>query len=280
MTPTRSPRRGKLALVAATALVAFVGLPRLAEASPLTITGTNVWRADRMPNPIGFDETALVPWVSVATAPGGDVTQTHVTATIEGTTYDLTRIPTGILAGLYYTQIPYDSSLAGNWTITATNGTDVVTSIRPGFVPVEAMPFVSSIYFTGTGTDITVHWDVTAEALPRLDEQQVTIWDMSGAAPTTVQFFPIGSVAREVNLSGLSLVEGVPYAVEINNVDRNALTGFIDAFSGNWLTGWTPTRGDVQLPPTAVPEPASILLVGAGIVGLLGRTVRRRVTPQ
>ena len=249
-----------------------VGIPPLAEAVPITINATNVWRADRTPNPIGFLPTALVPWIDVHTS-AGDVSLTSVTASVAGNTYNLQRIATGALQGLYFAQIPYDPALTGPWTITATNGTNVVTSTRPAFVPVAPMPFVDDIDFSGTGNDITVHWTVADEVLPQLVGQQVAIWDLSSnPTPTTVQFFDIPVAQRQLALNTLGLTLGTTYAVEINNLSRNATTGFIDAFSGNWLSGWTPTTGEVQL-PASVPEPGTLTLL---LTGLAGAAFRRR----
>jgi hypothetical protein len=220
----------------------------------------------------------LVPWVSVTTTAGGEPLAS-VTASISGTTYDLARISGGVLAGLYFAQLPYDAALSDPWTITATDtGGNSAQSIRPAFVPVDAMPFLDSIDFTGTGNDITVNWTVSAAADLRLTEQNVSIWDLSSfAGPTTVQFFPLADRnQRSLDLSTLGLLEGVSYAVEINSVARNGTTGFIDAFSGNWLNGWMVTEGEVQL-PTSVPEPATFSLLLAGLAGL-GLRRRRRVT--
>lgn len=250
-----APQKGAALMALAFCFVA----PVIARASPITIDSTNVWRGDRTPNPIGFPATALIPWIAVTTAAGGNVNDTQVTATIGGATYNLQRIPTGILAGLYFTQIAYDPSLTGDWTITATNGTDVAQTTRPGFVPVAALPFVSNIRFTGTGVGITVLWDVPQPSL--INNQQVAIWDITNpAAPVTVQFFAIGSAARQVTLTNLVL--GNTYAVEISNFARNPATQFIDVFSGTWLSGWTTTPGG---PP--VPEPASLTLLAACLVG-------------
>jgi PEP-CTERM motif-containing protein len=263
-------RRGENTLIAAALAAVCLVAPQIASAVPITIAGTNVWRADRMPNPIGFLPTALVPWIDVRTS-SGDVAETHVTAAVAGNTYDLQRIATGVLQGLYFTQIPYDVALTGPWTITATNGDNVVQSTRPAFVPVEAMPFVESIDFTGTGSNITVNWTVSDAALPRLTEQNVSIWDLSSfAGPTTVQFFNLESGVRSLDLSALGLDPGTRYAVEINNVSRNPTTRFIDAFSGNWLNDWTPTEGGaVQI----VPEPTTLSML---LVGLAGVALRRR----
>src|SRR5688572_23336161 len=175
------------------AIAISLGLPMVAQADPITILNTNVWRADRTDNPIGFPELALVPWIEVRTLPGGDVSQTFVTATNGTSTYNLQRIATGPLAGIYWANVPYDEALSGDWTITATNDGDTVQTTRPAFVPVDPMPFVQSIWFTGTGTDISVHWNVTPEGEARLDTQQVSIWDITNPIPVTVQSFAIGA---------------------------------------------------------------------------------------
>lgn len=265
----------KRTVSAAVTFAALIALPQLAAAVPVTITATNVWRADRMPNPIGFLPTSFVPWIEVSTDSSGNVADTIVTASVGLNTYTLSRIPTGLLQGTYFAQIPYDATFTGDWTITARNGDNVSTTTRPGF-STSAMPFVSDIGFTGTGTDINVHWTVSPEGQSRLETQQVSIWDLSSnPTPTTVRFFAIGTGPRQIDLSTLGLDPGTAYAVEINNVSRNPLTGFIDAFSGNWLSGWTPTPdGPVQL-PVEVPEPGTLLLVTIALGGM-GLMHRRR----
>lgn len=257
---------------AVSAIAVYFGAPAVAQADPIQIFTTNVWRADRTANPIGFPELAIVPWIDVRTLPGGNVADTKVTASIGASTYELQRIATGPLAGIYWTNIAYDPLLTGDWTIRAENDGDFVETTRPGFIPVDPMPFASSIFFTGTGTDITVHWTLTPESEARLDAQQVSIWDITDPTPQTNQSFAIGALPRSVQLTNLEV--GRKYAVEITSSDRNAATGYIDAFSGNWLSGWVTTENEVQL-PREVPEPASVslLLVGAAL-GI--RRLRRR----
>jgi hypothetical protein len=253
--------------------------PAAVQATPITIVAANVWRGDRTPNPIGFPATALIPWVDVTTGAGGNVAQTLVTASIGGTTVPLQRIPTGALAGLYFANIPYDPTLTGNWTINASNGPDTAQATRPGFVPVNPLPFVQNIGFTGSGTNITVHWNVPQPAL--IDNQQVAIWDITDPANVfTAQFFAIGAAARNVTLTNLLL--GNTYAVEITNFARNPTTGFVDVFSGTWLSGWSTTPGEVQLPPVPVPvpEPATVTLLLTGLAAAGARQRWRRRSKQ
>ena len=94
----------------------------------------------------------------------------------------------------------------------------------------------------------------------------------------TVQCFNLPDAAtRQVALTNLVL--GRTYAVEIKHLDRNSTTGRIDAFSGNWLNGWTTTTGEVQV-PSAVPEPTTLTLLFAGLVGVAVKQRRRRSSQQ
>lgn len=84
------------------------------------------------------------------------------------------------------------------------------------------------------------------------------IWQAFVTGPDTIQF-----LAQD---SSFYLSQGQDYFVNIF-FDGNTPT----SFTGKWLTSFTPT------PPTGVPEPGSIAMFGAGLLGLgLMLVLRRR----
>jgi hypothetical protein len=156
--------------------IVFCLAAHAAEAAPISLDVTNVWRADRAPNPIGFLPTAIVPWITVTSANG--FADAQIVATVNGTNFALVNfLPVDVDTRTYFRQILYNPALMDGqaWTVTATSGADSDQENRPAFLPVDAMPFVSSIGFSGTGTSLTVEWTVSAEGLPRLDLQQASI---------------------------------------------------------------------------------------------------------
>lgn len=259
------------ALRLATAVVA-VAAAQVASAIPIGITGLAVFRADRTANPIGFSTTALNVQVQVSPSTSTS-TQVFVSNSVDGftTQYQINRVAAGIFAGQHIGEIAYNPALTGLWRATANNGGDVAApAFRSAFLPVDAMPYVQNISFSGTGNNITIQWDVGAAGLARLDRQSLSIWDITNPLnPFTVQFADLGVADRNVALTNLAI--GRTYAAEILNTDRRNLAdgslGAVDAFSGTWLSGWITTQGEVRV-PISVPEPATGLLILGGLAAL------------
>jgi hypothetical protein len=273
-------RDGKaLSLGIAAGVLALALVPGLARAVPITFTDNAVFRADRTANPFGFLPTSLNVVAAVTSTngvtplPGAAFTLSTTRTDGTAMSWDRTLTPLTATTSRAIFQIEYAADFTNPWSFDATQGSDTAHATRQAFLPVEAMPFVENVRFEGSGSNLTVLWDVTAAGASRLDAQQISVWDITGGVNAFRGLFNLNDTsARSVSLASLNLALDRQYALEVQNVEYNSRTGRTDVFSGYWLNGWTPTEGEVRV---AVPEPGTIALLLAGLLGLVA--VRRSV---
>lgn len=116
----------------------------------------------------------------------------------QGTTVLATQGDVAILLPWYHdlypnefsVSIPYDESLTGPWTLTATNGSNTVTAMTPDRYGVGTVPFLRNVQLIGIGLTPTVSWTVPSGT--SADRVSVQVLDgISNARIYESSFIPI-----------------------------------------------------------------------------------------
>lgn len=121
-----------------------------------TITNPFNFRDHTGPNPLGLPE-GDVQQVGAFVSPSGP--NTTVTATQGNTVLNLTFTPETIFPNLYENVFPFDPTLTGQWTITATRGGCSVSAVTWPINDPQFLPLVDNLRVVGSGLNPTIMWE-------------------------------------------------------------------------------------------------------------------------
>jgi hypothetical protein len=128
---------------------------------------------------------------------------------------------------------PYDSSLTGVWTITATNGSDTRSIQTNDIVGVEPMPFVENLSISGAILTPTVSWSLPNTSVPH-NRVRIRIY----AQGNEIYRSPSLGLVNSFNVPGDLLTQGKWYVIRVMLEDTTR--GFLVNRSSNYI-GYNPS---------------------------------------
>jgi hypothetical protein len=249
-------------LLTSAALLLILPGMKHAVADPISITNPFNFRDNTGPNTLGLP-VGDVQQVGAFVDPSGPPTM--VTATQGSTVLNLNFTPETIFPNNYEIVFPFNPSLTGAWTITATRGSDSATAMTSPISNPQFLPLVNNLRVVGTGLTPTIMWEwpdfsafsgsTIVGGLRIIDanthDQLFTDW------PTQPPVGPAGSTASltvppgTLQVGGAYIIREAAYMINPDGSTMNRSAAF------------------TQEPFTPVPEPGTISLIflGCGFVG-------------
>jgi hypothetical protein len=237
-------------------------LPFSGPVEAITISNTFNFRDNRGPNEVGGITGDLNLVGAGSIVPSG--TGTTATAIQGSTTLGLGFLPLSPSPNQYLGAMPFDPSLTGAWTITATDATGSL-SVQTSTIPTpRLLPLVSDLRVVGQGTTPTVTWTTPDLTGSSVDRSLLRVWDLERDVAGFADIIFI-SPALAPDAGTFTIPEGVlaiggHYSFNVVLDDLSQLTSSSPLFLQNRSETFT---GEFS----PVPEPATLTLLGT-IAGL------------
>jgi hypothetical protein len=230
-------------------ILAMIQAPRIG-ATPITTFSSPVqFRTNNGPNSLGLP-TGDYQYVGILNV--SPTTGTSVTATQGAVTRTLS-LSTRLFATEFYALAPFDPSLTGAWSITATNGPNAAGPVLTNAISTPVlMPFVENLQVVGSGATPTLTW--TLPNLGGISADSIWLWITNDDTNNTSFTQLISGTATQFTVPNGVLAPGVPYVFGVHL---------------QYLENRSSTFTQV---PYVVPEPGTGILIGLG----LGALARRR----
>ena len=155
----RSLRRTGIGIVAG--LTMFTACPQSNAWAALEVSNTFSLRDHVGPNTVGSIPGDRLVFGAVDVTPSGPPTE--VTATQGQTTIRLSFIPQALFPNQYAASLPFDPSLTGSWTLSATRGTETASAITNATPNPQLVPLVNNLRVVGAETSPltpTLAWEL------------------------------------------------------------------------------------------------------------------------
>jgi len=211
------------------------------------------------PNPIGITPGVRLVF-GAQVSPSGF--PTIVTATQGGTTVSLVFVGSPTLPDNYVGVLPFDPSLTGAWSITATRGPDAAGPVLTNVIPhPQVLPLVQGLQIIGTGLTPMLTWSLPDLSGLTANATSVTVWSADTPGAQSLANFNLLALQTQFTIPPGTLQVGRSYVFAVTLGDVEGPLGLVNDSEAFTQTVYRPVTTGI-----------SGQITGAG-VGLSGAAV-------
>src|SRR2546426_517028 len=178
------------------------------------------------PNPIGITPGVRLVF-GAQVSPSGF--PTIVTATQGGTTVSLVFVESPTLPDNYVGVLPFDPSLTGAWSITATRGPDAAGPVLTNVIPhPQVLPLVQGLQIIGTGLTPMLTWSLPDLSGLTANATSVTVWSGDTPGAQSLANFNLLALQTQFTIPPGTLQVGRSYVFAVTLGDVEGPLGLVN----------------------------------------------------